>query len=89
MREIVLFLTMISIIGCQSKIGKKNSEIKRQIEKTKTFPKLKKVRYNVAFLIMDGTFNTELIAPFDIFQHTIFRKKKKLQVKFSSRKRIF
>jgi transcriptional regulator GlxA family with amidase domain len=23
---------------------------------------------------MDGTFNTELTAPFDIFQHTIFRK---------------
>jgi len=31
-------------------------------------------RYNVAFLIMDGVFNTELTAPFDIFQHTIFRK---------------
>jgi transcriptional regulator GlxA family with amidase domain len=31
-------------------------------------------RYNVAFLIMDGTFNTEFTAPFDIFQHTIFRE---------------
>ena len=31
-------------------------------------------RYNVAFLIMDGVFNTELTAPFDIFQHTIFRE---------------
>lgn len=30
-------------------------------------------RYNVAFLVMDGTFNTELTAPFDIFHHTIFR----------------
>jgi transcriptional regulator GlxA family with amidase domain len=30
-------------------------------------------RYNVAFLIMDGVFNTELTAPFDIFHHTIFR----------------
>jgi transcriptional regulator GlxA family with amidase domain len=29
--------------------------------------------YNVAFLIMDGVYNTELTAPFDIFQHTIFR----------------
>ncbi|MDX2359709.1 MAG: DJ-1/PfpI family protein [Crocinitomicaceae bacterium] len=29
--------------------------------------------YNVAFLIMDGTFNTELTAPYDIYQHTIFR----------------
>ena len=31
-------------------------------------------RYNVAFLIMDGVYNTELTAPFDIFQHTIFRE---------------
>ena len=30
-------------------------------------------RYNVAFLIMDGVYNTELTAPFDIFQHTIYR----------------
>ncbi len=30
--------------------------------------------YNVGFLIMDGVYNTELTAPFDIFQHTIFRK---------------
>lgn len=31
-------------------------------------------RYNVAFLIMDGVYNTELTAPYDIFQHTIFRE---------------
>lgn len=31
-------------------------------------------RYNVGFLIMDGTYNTELTAPYDIFQHTIFRE---------------
>ena len=31
-------------------------------------------RYNVAFLIMDGTYNTEFTAPYDIFQHTIFRE---------------
>jgi transcriptional regulator GlxA family with amidase domain len=30
--------------------------------------------YNVAFLITDGTFNTELTAPYDIFQHTKFRE---------------
>lgn len=31
-------------------------------------------RYNVAFLIMDGVYNTELTAPYDIFQHTIYRE---------------
>ena len=36
--------------------------------------KLEENRYNVAFLIMDGVYNTELTAPFDIFQHTIFRE---------------
>jgi len=30
--------------------------------------------YHVAFLIMDGVYNTELTAPYDIFQHTIFRE---------------
>ncbi|CAZ96957.1 DJ-1/PfpI family protein [Zobellia galactanivorans] len=37
-------------------------------------PEILPHRYNVAFLIMDGTFNTELTAPLDIFQHTKFRK---------------
>lgn len=36
-------------------------------------PVLDSNRYNVAFLIMNGVYNTELTAPFDIFQHTIFR----------------
>lgn len=29
--------------------------------------------YNVAFLIMDGVYNTELTAPYDIYQHTAYR----------------
>ena len=37
-------------------------------------PELNLESYNVAFLIMDGTFNTEFTAPFDIFQHTKFRE---------------
>jgi len=28
---------------------------------------------NVGILVMDGVYNTELTAPYDIFQHTIFR----------------
>lgn len=30
--------------------------------------------YQVAFLIMDGVYNTELTAPYDIFQHTQYRE---------------
>ena len=29
-------------------------------------------RLNVGFLVIDGVYNTELTAPYDIFQHTIF-----------------
>ena len=35
---------------------------------------------NVAFLIMDGVYNTELTAPMDIFQHTIFHAQPGMQV---------
>jgi transcriptional regulator GlxA family with amidase domain len=36
-------------------------------------PDLVEGRYNVGFLIMDGVYNTELTAPYDIFQHTQYR----------------
>jgi transcriptional regulator GlxA family with amidase domain len=72
MRNSAFLLIFFMLIGCN------NSDKKEQLHKTalvqKKFPKIIEGRYNVAFLIMDGTFNTELTAPFDIFQHTIFRK---------------
>ncbi|WP_282073515.1 DJ-1/PfpI family protein [Polaribacter atrinae] len=72
MRIVGVFVVMMVLFNCQEKNSRKG--IEKVITKTKTFPKLEKDRYNVAFLIMDGTFNTELTAPFDIFQHTIFRE---------------
>ncbi|WGD33887.1 DJ-1/PfpI family protein [Olleya sp. YS] len=65
MKHLIYILTFTLLLNC-------NSDNKR-VEKQ--FPKLESNRYNVAFLIMDGTYNTELTAPFDIFQHTIFREK--------------
>ena len=38
--------------------------------------------YKVGFLIMDGVYNTELTAPYDIFQHTRFREGIKPMVPF-------
>lgn len=71
MKYVQVFIIALLIVGCNSKIEK---TIAKKEVKVKQFPKLESGRYNVAFLIMDGTFNTELTAPFDIFQHTIFRK---------------
>lgn len=65
-------IVLILILGCQSK----KTDIKHEVltQKVDTYKNIISGRYNVAFLIMDGTYNTELTAPFDIFQHTIFRE---------------
>ncbi|WP_166387023.1 DJ-1/PfpI family protein [Polaribacter sp. 11A2H] len=74
MKRVFLSLLLITFIGCQPKKVEKKTENIKEVQVKKVFPKLEKDRYNVAFLIMDGTFNTELTAPFDIFQHTIFKE---------------
>ncbi|SFJ24427.1 DJ-1/PfpI family protein [Olleya namhaensis] len=77
MKHILYLFTVLLFVSCNSSETKKEDKTNTSpIEETKIkkqFPDLKPDRYNVAFLIMDGTFNTELTAPYDIFQHTIFR----------------
>jgi transcriptional regulator GlxA family with amidase domain len=82
MRNILLLFTFILLISsCQETENTANDEMLKQVQhdnkkqsRKLSGPKLEAGRYNVAFLIMDGVFNTELTAPFDIFQHTIFRE---------------
>ncbi|MBT8314686.1 MAG: DJ-1/PfpI family protein [Maribacter sp.] len=66
----LLFLLFILSMGCNSK----KEQVHTLVEKERVLPKIEEGRYNVAFLIMDGTYNTEFTAPFDIFQHTQYRK---------------
>jgi len=77
MKHILLLFTILFLVSCNTSEEKNkntNNEMLKQVQHDeKEFPKLESNRYNVAFLIMDGVFNTELTAPFDIFQHTIFR----------------
>lgn len=69
MRKVIWLLILTLMVACQP------DGIKREpTTPKKVFPEIKPNRYNVGFLIMDGTFNTELTAPYDIFQHTIFRE---------------
>ena len=63
---IAVFVTLAVSISCSKKIDQPFKEKPHHVE-------LVDGRYNVAFLIMNGTFNTEFTAPFDIFQHTIYR----------------
>lgn len=71
MKNIITLCLVILILGCNT--SEKKDKISEDKTVIKQFPKLEPNRYNVAILIMDGTYNTEFTAPFDIFQHTIFR----------------
>ena len=69
MRTIVSSILLFSLIACTSH----QDEDKWLPESTESDLELDPANYNVAFLIMDGVFNTELTAPYDIFHHTVFR----------------
>lgn len=68
-----IFLSLSLLIGCtNAEVGTEIEEVKGIIVPERVVD-LQPDRYNVGFLIMDGVYNTELTAPYDIFQHTIFR----------------
>lgn len=66
LRTAFIFWLLSSFLACDSP-SSDESMPERQL------PNLVEGRYNVAFLIMDGVYNTELTAPYDIFQHTQYR----------------
>lgn len=72
MKNALLYaLSVVLLLGCPSPMDKELTQ--ETIVVPKRALELPNDRYNVAFLVMDGTYNTELTAPYDIFQHTIFR----------------
>ncbi|QBA64701.1 DJ-1/PfpI family protein [Muriicola soli] len=62
-------LIFILLVGCSGRVGSR--DVKSDDFESLT-PNGTEV-YNVAFLIMEGTYNTEFTAPYDIFQHTLYR----------------
>lgn len=70
--EFVYLFILFFLLGCsqnETTTAPSRTTTNLQIQKPKLLPN----RYNVGLLIMDGVYNTELTAPYDIFQHTIFR----------------
>ena len=67
MRTWIFVFLVLVLSGCTEKVAPEVTGFE------KPSPLLDAENYNVAFLIMDGVYNTELTAPFDIFQHTIYR----------------
>jgi len=73
MKIITILLSFGLILSACQAPSAEDSKTEKAIVVSHRSPDLKSNRYNVAFLIMDGVYNTELTAPYDIFQHTIFR----------------
>ncbi|MFT4602222.1 MAG: transcriptional regulator GlxA family with amidase domain, partial [Arenicella sp.] len=66
---VLTFCIAFLLVGCADEVDTANEHISNESEaQFYDGPGL-----NVAFLIMDGTYNTELTAPLDIFHHTKFR----------------
>ncbi len=63
----LIFVIILSTTSCTHLQKEEKNE-------TRLMPDLETNRYNVAFLIMDGVYNTEFTAPYDIFQHTQYRE---------------
>lgn len=62
MRYVFIFVISL-LVSCTTR-EKKNQIVIESVAEGKTF--------NAAFLMIDGVYNSELMAPYDIFQHTIF-----------------
>ena len=73
MKNILYLLIALFGLACTPTDAPQAPVKTNEIKVEKRIPELKPDRYNVALLIMDGVYNTELTAPYDIFQHTIFR----------------
>lgn len=63
----ILFI-FLGIVGCQSPDGSAEENDSPSI------PAFPEEGINTAFLIVDGVYNTELTAPYDIFEHTRYRE---------------
>lgn len=63
MKTLTSLFILLVLIGCQPSEEKKSIEINAIAEGQS---------FNAAFLMIDGVYNSELMAPYDIFQHTIF-----------------
>jgi transcriptional regulator GlxA family with amidase domain len=74
MKYLYILFTIFVIASCNTSEEKKGNQDLDNKDEIPAFAGIEPNRYNVAFLIMDGTYNTELTAPFDIFQHTQYRK---------------
>lgn len=79
MKYVTCLLIISLLVGCAPT---DKAEVRSPKKELQALPVLDKPdrTWQVGFLIMDGVYNTELTAPMDIFQHTIFHSQPGMEV---------
>lgn len=70
MKKFITFLSISIVLACSS--PKENQEVAQTTKFVHSEINKPNDTLNVAFLAINGVYNSELMAPYDIFQHTIF-----------------
>ncbi|MEM6359119.1 MAG: DJ-1/PfpI family protein [Bacteroidota bacterium] len=72
MKKIIVLFSIVALAACEKREAAKN-EVEAQ-------PIMPAEVLNVAFLVVDGVYNSELVAPMDILHHTVFHTEKGMKV---------
>ena len=72
MKKFLLYSSLLLLSCSEEKSVKEPIDLPAPINPT--------VVYNAAFLIVDGVYNSELVAPMDILHHTVFHTEKGIKV---------
>jgi transcriptional regulator GlxA family with amidase domain len=71
--KLTYLLGLITVLSCRPDTGSSEQATSPKRIYQSITPSVESQPYQVAFLIMNGVYNTELTAPYDVFHHTVFR----------------
>lgn len=80
MRTAVIFSFLLFSLACSAQVVDESNEEKSASKVILPDPIMPEKVLNVGFLIVDGVFNSELVAPMDILHHTVFHTEKGMKV---------
>lgn len=73
LKKLMLYSVVLITTGC-------NNAVETQTSLNEIVAQNPNRIYNVGFLIVDGVYNSELVAPMDILHHTVFHTEKGMKV---------
>lgn len=74
MIRFLLFLFVVALWSCETK------DKDHQLASSQLVPVMPTHQLNAAFLVVDGVYNSELVAPMDVLHHTVFHHDKGIKV---------